>query len=606
MMVSYGWITAMCPAIRKPALGFAPKNARQGLALARSARILLAALSLGLLPSSASATPPRFAIAPAGNPFPVQNPVPGNPGETARHFVQEHAAALGISSPNISFGISSVRPRGQEQMVHLREVYDGVPIFGTAIIVQMNSQLKVDLLINGILPDTAFLDQGGLSLSPEVSSTQAINYALLQFAPSIPPQEITVTEAQLRIFDPRIFGISAPAHLVWDFQFYADEYPDQSYRVLIDAHLLGVVRAYPMIEPALNRKIYDANSSSGNGSLVRDEGDPASSIANANDAYDFLGDTYNFYLSHFGRDSFDDGGHVIKATVRYCEDPNDPNVCPLKNAWFDEGNNRIYFGKNETADDIVAHEYTHGVTKFESGLIYENASGALNESLSDMFGQAVDLTNGAGTDDPNSRWLQGEDGAGGTRDMKDPTTRNDPDRMSSPNYVAAVGNPNDNNDQGGVHTNSGVSNKLFYLITDGDSFNGYTVSGMGLDDAADLFYAANTRYLYETSDFYSLYDCLQLSATHLGWSTTERNNLYHACKAVEIAIETDVYVDYAAAGLHGMGFSNVPYAKVSEGVSAIRPGDRLHIREGTYSENLRIEIQTTLYAWDGPARIGTP
>ena len=68
----------------------------------------------------------------------------------------------------------------------------------------------------------------------------------------------------------------------------------------------------------------------------------------------------------------------IKATVRWC-DP-DKN-CPWTGAKWNEWNNRMYFGEGYVADDVVAHEYTHGVTEHESNLIYENHSGAINESF---------------------------------------------------------------------------------------------------------------------------------------------------------------------------------------------------------------------------------
>jgi Zn-dependent metalloprotease len=564
----------------------------------------LAIVGILLILPAGYATPPRFFIAPAGRPFPVQDPVPGNPGETARHYAQENASALGITSQNVTFGISAVRVRGQEWLVHLREVYGGIPIIGTAIIVQLNAGLTVDLVINGIVPDTTVLDQGGSCLTPDVSGAQAVDFALEQFAPGVPRQELTITEPELRIFDPRRFGLLEPPRLVWDFSFGSEDNPEVGRRMLVDAHSLFAVRAYSLIRTALNRQVRDADDTHSNGSLVRDEGDPACGIADADDAYEFLEDTYDYYLTNFGRDSFDDSGHTIRATVRYCERD---HPCPWANAFQRDLNNRLFFGSGMAADDWVAHEYTHAVTEHESNLIYENASGAICESLSDIFGEAVDLTNGAGSDGAGDRWLFGEDTrTGACRSMQDPAMSpfNDPDRLSSPNYDPAASHPDESNDYGGVHTNNGVSNKLFYLLTDGDSFNGYSIEGLGLDDSARLFYTANTRYLSDSADFYVLYDGLQSAANYLGWSGHDKNNLYYASKSVEIALEWDVYVDAAALDLYGKGFSNLPFYNVTDGVSAARPGDRLHIREGDYHEHLRIDERLTLYAWDGPARIG--
>ena len=132
------------------------------------------------------------------------------------------------------------------------------------------------------------------------------------------------------------------------------------------------------------------------------------------------------------------------------------------------------------ADDVVAHELSHGVTENASNLVYSSQSGALNESFSDIFGEAVDLTNTGGNDGKGVRWDMGEDipGIGAIRDMMDPTRFGDPDRTNSSYYYCGTG------DYGGVHTNSGVPNKAFALMVDGGNFNGYNVSAIGMTAAA--------------------------------------------------------------------------------------------------------------------------
>ena len=156
---------------------------------------------------------------------------------------------------------------------------------------------------------------------------------------------------------------------------------------------------------------------------------------------------------------------------------------------------------------MVGHELSHGFTQFTSNLFYWYQSGAINESMSDVFGEFMDLTNGAGTDTASVRWLIGEDipGFGAIRDMQDPTAFNDPDRMTSSRYVADV----DQSDSGGVHTNSGVNNKAAYLIADGDTFNGETVTGIGIDKAAQVYYEAESTLLTSGSDYADLYEALQ-------------------------------------------------------------------------------------------------
>jgi hypothetical protein len=257
----------------------------------------------------------------------------------------------------------------------------------------------------------------------------------------------------------------------------------------------------------------------------------------------------------------------------------------------------MVFGPGMVADDVMAHELTHGVTDKESNLKYENASGAINESISDIFGEFVDLVNGSGNDSDSVRWLIAEDlTIGPFRDMADPTQYGHPDRLGSPLFVSPVNNPNKWNDQGGVHTNSGVNNKLAYLLTDGDTFNGRTVDGLGISSVADLYYEANVNHLPKSADWTDLYDALNDAAVNLNWSGSERNNLYRACLAVEIAsTPQDIYVDLSSTCVYPLGdllcynygggvFIGGPYYEVSDAVSAALPGDHLFIHGGTYEE----------------------
>ena len=116
--------------------------------------------------------------------------------------------------------------------------------------------------------------------------------------------------------------------------------------------------------------------------------------ADVEPAFAFAGETYDFYFTRFGRDSLDGAGLPLKSTVDYC-DPSD--ACPLQNAFWD-GAQMAYGDGFASADDVVGHELTHGVTEFSSHLFYYFQSGAINESLSDVFGEFVDQTNGVGDD----------------------------------------------------------------------------------------------------------------------------------------------------------------------------------------------------------------
>jgi Zn-dependent metalloprotease len=253
----------------------------------------------------------------------------------------------------------------------------------------------------------------------------------------------------------------------------------------------------------------------------------------ADAAHTYARDSYNFYATSLGRDSLDNNGMVIVSTVHYCHRlSNGQIICPYANAFWN-GSQVVYGDKYgfPLADDVVAHELTHGVTDYESNLFYYYQSGAINESFSDLWGEFVDLTNSAGNDSAAVRWKMGEDvsGLGALRDMKNPPAYGDPDKMTSSLYYKGAG------DNGGVHTNSGVNNKAVYLMTDGGTFNGKTVTGLGIPKVAAIYYEVQTNLLTSGSDYADLYYALsQACATLVGGAQGITNE---DCQAVRDAAD---------------------------------------------------------------------
>ena len=310
--------------------------------------------------------------------------------------------------------------------------------------------------------------------------------------------------------------------------------------VVVDAETGAVALHFSQIEEALQRRICDADNTPTEipctaALSVRDEGDPpvADNFDDVNKAYDFAGDTYNFFFDRFGRDSLDDAGLLLRSTVDYC-DPFEP--CPYANAFWN-GQQMAYGDGFAAADDVVGHELTHGVTDFSSSLFYYYQSGAINESMSDVFGEFVDLTNTAGTDTPAVRWLLAEDipgFPGGIRNMENPPAFNDPDRMTSPLYTADL----NEQDAGGVHSNSGVNNKAAFLISDGQTFNGQTVAGIGVEKAARIYYEVNNSMLTSASDYGDLANALRQACVNLvgsgGITTADCGEVNQAVAATEM------------------------------------------------------------------------
>lgn len=184
--------------------------------------------------------------------------------------------------------------------------------------------------------------------------------------------------------------------------------------------------------------------------------------------------------------------------------------------------------------DIAGHEMTHGVTENSANLTYQNESGALNESMSDVFGAMVELYADGGSPTADT-WKIGEDcytPSNGTSDalryMDDPhragnggyTSDDDPDHYAE-RYTGTA-------DSGGVHINSGIANKAFYLAVVGGTHHrsGVTVTGIGATDAARIWYRSLTVYMTSGTNFAGARTAMLNSATDLfGASSAQYNTI---------------------------------------------------------------------------------
>ncbi len=216
------------------------------------------------------------------------------------------------------------------------------------------------------------------------------------------------------------------------------------------------------------RHIYDAKQLTDlPGELVRDEGAGPSSDVAVDEAYDYMGATWDFYATVFGRNSWDNAGGDLIGSVHYDRDYN--------NAFWD-GSQMVYgdgdgeiFNRFTISVDVIGHELTHGVTQAESGLVYEGQSGALNESISDVFGSMVKQHLNSETVEA-ADWLIGEGlftaavNGVALRSMATPgTAYDDPVLGKDPQPGSMDGYVDTTDDNGGVHINSGIPNHAFYL-----------------------------------------------------------------------------------------------------------------------------------------------
>jgi Zn-dependent metalloprotease len=206
--------------------------------------------------------------------------------------------------------------------------------------------------------------------------------------------------------------------------------------------------------------------------------------------------TFDYFFNEHGRNSYDNAGSILLSYVHY-----DANY---SNAFWDGV--RMTYGDGDgttytalTSLDVGGHEISHGVTEYSANLVYQNESGALNESFSDIFGTAIEFF----ADPANGDWFIGEDfdvSGNGFRSMSDPNSVGDPDTYLGNNWeFTAI-------DNGGVHTNSSVQNYWFYLLSAGgsgtnDNGDAYNITGLGIDTAAAIAYRNLTVYLTQSSEY---------------------------------------------------------------------------------------------------------
>ncbi len=241
---------------------------------------------------------------------------------------------------------------------------------------------------------------------------------------------------------------------------------------------------------ATARAVHDAgHAQTLPGSLVRGDGAPPTADAAVDEAYDYAGEVLSLFTEEFHRSSVDDRGTGLTLTVHYGQ-AYDNAFWDGSQLVFGDGDGEI-FDRFTKPRDVLAHEFTHGVTQFTAGLSYQGQSGALNESMSDVFAsQSKQRVLGQNADQAD--WLIGEGlflpgvAARALRSMTEPGTAYDDPRLGKDPQVASMADyvttPDDN---GGVHLNSGIPNRAFAVAA-------ITLGGPSWGRAGQIWYAALT------------------------------------------------------------------------------------------------------------------
>jgi len=487
--------------------------------------------------------------------------------QLAQRWLETFAPALKLDQPAAELALSRYESDGLG-MRHLRlqQLYKGLPVWANELYVHLDGGDQVYAVNGRYAPTPVAIDPAASGISGE----QAIASSRSHLAAAGLLREIpTGMNRLLRFSAPTstqaiwIDKENRP-HLVWQVDIYANirdwftlmvdaasgavlhKYSNTMSEGEVDASgtdLSGATRTFRAYEQ--NGTYYmlsDLNELSGGASNLPDNPtgglwaidlqntDPSEtsqfyhvtsssrtswSDKSAVSALYNLNQVYNYYQTTHNRRAIDGKASTIVTVVNVTEDGQ-----PMDNAYWNGsaifwGNGNEYFSPLAEALDVAAHELTHGVTEYSANLIYQDQPGALNESFSDVFGAMVDR------DD----WLMGEDimlpGKGSAlRDMANP---------GNPNVLSPLPGTMDeyvytSDDNGGVHTNSGIPNKAAYLIA----------TSIGREKTEKIYYRALTTYLTRQSQFIDARTGLEQSATDLYGSGAELAAVQSAFDAVKV------------------------------------------------------------------------
>ncbi|MDH5184479.1 MAG: M4 family metallopeptidase, partial [Gammaproteobacteria bacterium] len=436
-----------------------------------------------------------------------------SPDVNAFEIIKQYAPIFGVRDAvtQLSIAKQSTQPGGRN-MVRFQQYHNGVPVIGGELLVNMDGQAKL-LSMSGEASPVNNLDVLA-TISQQEAEASAMAAVAKWYA--LNPMSLHTGQVNLAVYDPNLItGHGGAIELVWKLNIIAEGSVPVNELLLVNASTGVITLHFNQVHSLKSRQTYNSLGSDGSydnlpGSLVCEEssGDACTSgvSIDADQAHQYAGDTYDYFFTNHQRDGIDGVGGALVSSVNYCTDVVN---CPYVNAFWRGDIAQVVYGAGVITDDIAGHELTHGVTESTSQLFYYYQAGAIAESLSDVWGEFIDLTNSSIGDVPADRWYIGEDMADGVyglgvyrgaiRSMSDPTLFSTPDKMSSPFYYT------EDLDRGGVHVNGGVNNKAVFLMTDGGVFNGHTISGIGIAKVSSIYYEAQTSLLTSGANYGDLF-----------------------------------------------------------------------------------------------------
>ena len=491
------------------------------------------------------------------------------------------ASAGAVLAPLAShFGVASadLLPQGaamdalRMNHVHYVQQHHGVPVFGSEIIVHLNPDGEFST-VNGRMIE---LQDGDVATVPAINATRAYlaarNIAILRPDYMLVGAVQTAAPPKLWIYNEGFVTNSgkSESHLVWEVALFAGDHASDTFYIeaIQPPRLLKEISGFQ----ELNRKIFDCGDDRGDTTCYfnlftsqynyyfgRSEGYPVRGpnpvpgpffgSTDVDTLYDYVPFIMQYYQDKFGRNGGNahggstDGINFPYGDTRifaHVDASASGNSCSLGNviggAWYSPTSN-LNFCVHSASPDIFAHEYGHVVARMKSfnldgsyhSLLYQSESGALNESNSDLFGEAFEYYRMGGND-----WIVGTGSSlFGLRNMADPPSAAHhppyPDRYLHPDFYRG----DTSWDNGAVHVNSSVVNKAAYLAAVGGTFNGRTLTGIGLAKVEQIWYRALTTYYADSETFNGAYVALRQAAADL-YPPADVAELTKALQAVEM------------------------------------------------------------------------
>ena len=515
----------------------------------------------------------------------LERPVQGDLMQATLEAVEDLMKPKGVRFRKEKVEDTGFRPKFKEikedklghKHIRMLQYYKGLPVVGGELIIHINEKGVIHLL-NG-----NYLSPIDVSIEPTIDGDTALQVAYTELQDK---SDLRLTKGpSLVIYD---------SHLAYHFVISYAEPLIQQWWYYVDAHTGEVILRYNNVPKCVPTS--DGTPAQVTGNRLVEEGGGIVTVTgwHDNDGNYYLynpannwgifdestncwalntfsdwGDSYRVEMAAaynlsliqqwvtdvLGRCSFDEVNCPLSQASIHVEWNIPTMLCDTCAAMWDPENNTILIGDGDGSSyapfstlDIMAHEYGHGITQYTSGLQYYGESGALNESYSDIMGTAVEFAcqpDGTsaypdsipGSIPGHADWLCGEDTTlykEAMRDLKNPGTFEHPSYYWGTNWFSGDVH---NDDQGGVHLNSGVQNFAFYLLAEGGSGSNdghsYNITGIGVEDAAKVAMRANIEYLTSRSLFSDSRDAWIAAADDLSLPTATVEAVWDAVGVFE-------------------------------------------------------------------------